>query len=129
MSLPNAALVPPGIAPAEIVGPRPVPGLPGSAVPASRFGDVLASRAGAVQFSKHALQRVERRNIDVSPATLARLDGGVNRAAAKGSRDAVVLVDRTAFVVSVANRTVITAVGADQMKDQVFTNIDSAVIA
>ena len=48
--------------------------------------------------------------------------------AAKGARDALVLIDGTAFVVSVRNRTVITAVGADQMRDRVFTNIDSAVI-
>jgi len=53
----------------------------------------------------------------------------VGRAASKGSRDSLVLVDGTAFVVSVSNRTVITAVGSEQMKDNVFTNIDSAVIA
>ena len=57
-----------------------------------------------------------------------RLEDGVSRAAAKGAREALVLVDGTAFVVSVRNRTVITAVGADQMRDRVFTNIDSAVI-
>jgi flagellar operon protein len=59
---------------------------------------------------------------------MARLSEGVSKAAAKGSRDALVLVDSTAFVVSVQNRTVITAVGADNMRDRVFTNIDSAVI-
>jgi flagellar operon protein len=82
-----------------------------------------------VQFSKHATQRVERRQLDVGPERLQRLADGVERAAGKGAKDAVVLVDDTAFVVSVANRPVITAVGRDQLKDQVFTNIDSAVIA
>jgi flagellar operon protein len=82
-----------------------------------------------VQFSKHAVQRLERRNLAVDAATLQRLQDGVDRAAGKGARDAVVLVDDAAFVVSVRNRTVITAVGKDQMKDHVFTNIDSAVIA
>jgi flagellar operon protein len=60
---------------------------------------------------------------------LARLDGGLARAAAKGARDSLVLVDQTAFVVSVPNRTVITAVDREHMREQVFTNIDSAVIA
>ena len=64
-----------------------------------------------------------------TPRTLGRLSEGVGRAASKGSRDSLVLVDGTAFVVSVSNRTVITAVGSEHMKDNVFTNIDSAVIA
>ncbi len=96
------------------------------------FADVLRETQGgpqAIQFSKHALQRLERRQLEVDGATLGRLGDGLDRAAGKGSRDAVVLVDDTAFVVSVKNRTVITAVGRDQMKDHVFTNIDSAVIA
>jgi flagellar operon protein len=82
-----------------------------------------------VQFSGHALQRIERRQIDVSPQTLVRLQEGVARAAGKGARESVVLVDGTAFVVSVKNRTVITAVDPGHMRDHVFTNIDSAVIA
>ena len=72
-----------------------------------------------------ALKRVRR----ASPATLARLGDGVDRAAGKGARASVVFVDATAFVVSVPNRTVITAVDREHMKQQVFTNIDSAVIA
>ncbi|MGA2013874.1 MAG: flagellar biosynthesis protein, partial [Solirubrobacteraceae bacterium] len=60
---------------------------------------------------------------------LQRLAGGMSRAAGKGSRDAVVFVDSTAFVVSVPNNTVITAVGSEHMREHVFTNIDSAVIA
>ena len=60
---------------------------------------------------------------------MARLGDGVDRAAAKGSRDSLVLVDQTAFVVSVRNRTVITAVDREHMREQVFTNIDSAVIS
>jgi flagellar operon protein len=121
----NPALLPPGLAPA---------GRPAGTTPANLAGPSFASVLGATQsqpvtFSGHALQRVERRGIDTSPATLARLSDGVDRAAAKGARASVVLVDATAFVVSVPNRTVITAVDRDHMKQQVFTNIDSAVIA
>ncbi|HEY6780206.1 MAG TPA: TIGR02530 family flagellar biosynthesis protein [Thermoleophilaceae bacterium] len=82
-----------------------------------------------LQFSKHALQRVERRGIQLEGQTLERLQSGVDRAAAKGSRDSVVFLDGTAFVVSVKNRTVVTAVDTEHMREQVFTNIDSAVIA
>ncbi len=85
--------------------------------------------AAPLQFSRHALARIQRRGIALDASTLGRLSEGVGRAASKGSRDSLVLVDGTAFVVSVSNRTVITAVGAEHMKDNVFTNIDSAVIA
>jgi flagellar operon protein len=95
------------------------------------FGDVLASKlqSGPLRFSSHALQRIERRGIPVDDSTVARLDGAVKLAASKGARDSLVLVDQTAFVVSVPNRTVITAVDQEHMREQVFTNIDSAVIA
>lgn len=95
------------------------------------FADALkqAGSEQSLQFSKHALARVERRGIALDQSTLGRLSDGVARAAGKGSRDSLVLVDGTAFVVSVANRTVITAVDSEHMKENVFTNIDSAVIA
>jgi flagellar operon protein len=82
-----------------------------------------------LRFSKHALARAQRRGISLDPATLGRLSEGVGRAAGKGSRDSVVLVDGTAFVVSVNSRTVVTAVGSQHMREHVFTNVDSAVIA
>ena len=129
----NPALVPPGVGGPAPVRPRTAPVRPSVQAPQGpSFADVLRDKTGAaqpVQFSKHAVQRLERRQLAVDPASLQRLQDGVDRAAGKGARDAVVLVDDTAFVVSVRNRTVITAVGKDQMKDHVFTNIDSAVIA
>jgi flagellar operon protein len=133
----NPALVPPGIGPAHPTAPvrqpiQPVRPQQPVAPQGPAFADVLrdaAATTDGVQFSKHALQRLERRGLSVDGTAMERLNEGVSRAAGKGARDAVVLVDETAFVVSVRNRTVITAVGRDQMKDQVFTNIDSAVIA
>ncbi len=117
-----ALLSPVGAAPAEEGRP---------AAPASNaFAGVLrTSTAQAVSFSQHALQRIQRRGIDVSPQTLHRLQDGVGRAAGKGARDSVVFVNGTAFVVSISNKTVITAVDQAHMRDFVFTNIDSAVIA
>lgn len=128
----NPALVPPGVSAPTQVAVRSQPVRPSVQTPQGpAFADVLRDTAGTkpVTFSKHAVQRLERRNLAVDQTVMQRLQDGVDRAAGKGARDAVVLVDDTAFVVSVSNRTVVTAVGRDQMKDHVFTNIDSAVIA
>jgi flagellar operon protein len=139
----NPALIPPGGLGAPSTPPaggaggvNPADGAarktPPGAAPGPSFAEALSqASAGAepLQFSRHALARVQRRGIELDSATLGRLSEGVGRAAGKGSRDSLVLVDGTAFVVSVSNRTVITAVGSEQMKDNVFTNIDSAVIA
>ncbi len=157
--LANAALLPPGALPAGPAGPGaapPVPSAPGPqpggspAPPAGpSFAEVLqktsapavpaaasaapqsagSTTAQPLHFSRHALERVQRRGIDLNQATMNRLHDGVDRAAGKGSRDSVVLVDGTAFVVAVGSRTVVTAVGAEHMREHVFTNIDSAVIA
>lgn len=84
---------------------------------------------GGVRFSAHAQTRLQSRQIALQPDHLDRLQGAVQRAASKGSRDALVLMDDMAMLVSVANRTVITVVDKDNLKQNVFTNIDSAVIA
>jgi flagellar operon protein len=129
--VPNAALVPPGLTGAPAVNRTPPAGASAPADGPS-FADVLADRTAAAQaptFSRHALERVQRRGINLDQPTMQRLTNGMSRAAGKGSRDAVVFVDNTAFVVSVPNNTVITAVGSEHMREQVFTNIDSAVIA
>ena len=127
----NPALAPPGaVDPARRTAPAPGPSVaPALRPPSVAFDDVLAQKTGKLHFSSHALQRVERRGIGLGDEVLGRLQSGVDRAAAKGSRESVVLVDGTAFVVSIRNRTVITAVDQEHMREHVFTNIDSAVIA
>jgi flagellar operon protein len=124
----NSALLPPGVEPIKAPAAAPV-GAP-APLKGPAFSEVLAERVGTVKFSNHALQRVERRGIDLDANnTRARLEAGVERAQSKGARDSVVFVDGTAFVVSVRNKTVITAVDSEHMREHVFTNIDSAVIA
>ena len=126
----NPALVPPGVAPAAPAATRPANGSdPVQKTDGPTFQEIFRREAGRLQFSQHALQRIERRGIDLSDGTLQRLETGAARAASKGSRDSVVFVDGTAFVVSVRNKTVITAVDQEHMREHVFTNIDSAVIA
>lgn len=98
------------------------------------FSQVLADQlnAGAAQaklkFSGHAQQRLASRNIDLTADDLKKIGDAVTRAASKGARESLILTDKAALVVSVPNRTVITAVDPSQMKENIFTNIDSAVI-
>ncbi|TAJ19710.1 MAG: flagellar biosynthesis protein [Dehalococcoidia bacterium] len=100
--------------------PSPSVGTPARAAGAGEFG---------LQFSKHAQKRLEQRGIDLDGARMARLEQAVGQAAAKGSRDSLILLDEMALVVSVQNRTVVTAMDQQSTKEQVFTNIDSVVIA
>ena len=95
------------------------------------FNDVLGElqKPGSLQFSRHALARVQRRELAPTLEQLDRLNQGAELAASKGSRSAAVMVDDLAFVVAVPARTVVTAIDRSQMKEQIFTNIDSAVIA
>jgi flagellar operon protein len=131
-AIPNPAIVPPPsvqpVAPAQ----RTLPGTTTSQaapVKGPSFADVLATTAAAPTFSRHALERLQQRGVDLGEPTVQRLTNGISRAAGKGSRDSVIFVDNTAFVVSVKNNTVITAVPSERMREHVFTNIDSAVIA
>jgi len=124
----NPALVPPGLGPVSGATSS-SPARQAQPLSGPSFQEIFRREAGRLQFSQHALQRIERRGIDLSDGTLGRLEAGAARAASKGSRDSVVFVDGTAFVVSVRNRTVITAVDREHMREHVFTNIDSAVIA
>ncbi len=126
----NPALLPPGLGVTGLAAaPAPARSKPAASGGPS-FAQVLGGQAQtAPRFSRHALDRLGQRGIDLDGPTVARLTDGISRASAKGSRDSVVFVDSTAFVVSVRNNTVITAVDSGHMREQVFTNIDSAVIA
>ncbi len=92
------------------------------------FQQVLQEKLGGVRFSAHAQKRLDARRIRLSEAELARLSQGVNRADAKGARESLILMDQVAFVVSIPNRTVVTAVDSPSTRGAVFTQIDSAVI-
>lgn len=93
------------------------------------FGQVLEKKLqGELKFSQHARQRLQSRNIELGEAEIARLENAVSKAREKGARDSLVLMDNLALVVSIKNNTVITAVDEQSLKENVFTNIDSAVI-
>jgi flagellar operon protein len=122
--------IPPAIAPAA----RPQ-GVPVQIPPTGTgsFRDVLRTAqapaaAPPLKFSAHAQQRLESRNIRLSTDDVAKMNAMADKAAAKGSKQSLFMMRDVAMVVSIANRTVITAVDQSSMKDNVFTNIDSAAI-
>ena len=82
-----------------------------------------------VKFSKHAESRLETRNINLTEEQKNKLNESVNKANAKGVKDSLVLVDDIAFVVNVKDKAVVTVMNKDEMKENVFSNIDGAVIA
>ena len=79
-------------------------------------------------FSKHALEQIQHRDIKLDEAGIKKLNEGVHNARAKGIRESLMLMDNVAYVVSVKNATVITALEAAETKNHVFTNIDGAVV-
>jgi flagellar operon protein len=90
------------------------------------FEDKLASQP--VKFSQHAQERLKARGISVSDVDMKKLVGAVDSVAQKGGKDSLVMLGDSAFVVSVKNRTVVTAMDREAMRGNVFTNIDSAVV-
>jgi flagellar operon protein len=81
-----------------------------------------------LKFSAHATQRLTERKIQLDQATMAKVNEAVDKAAAKGLEDTLILTPNSALIVNVGNRTVITAMDRGQLQGNVFTNIDGAVV-
>ena len=86
-----------------------------------------ATAQAGIKISGHAQTRLASRQITLTGEDVAKVGLAMTRAAAKGSKDSLFLMDKTALVVSIANRTVITAVSRESLKENIFTNIDSAM--
>lgn len=96
----------------------------------SNFNEILKGKINEtsdVKFSKHAQMRLETRNIEISDNQKQKISKALDKAEQKGVRDSLVMVDDIALVVNVKSRTVITAVNSNELKENVFTNIDGAV--
>jgi flagellar operon protein len=89
------------------------------------FAEILSQQ---VKFSAHAIQRLNSRNIELTVNQLEQLRNAVEKAEKKGARESLIIMDNLALVVSIKNKTVITAMDRTTAKENVFTNIDSAVI-
>lgn len=109
-----------------------------SQISTGTFSDLLRQRmeqlgtgqqtAPTVEFSKHAQQRAEERGIEMTDALMSQLAHSVGKAQEKGAKNILVLDAGRAFIVNVPQNRVITAISQDEMRDNVFTNIDGAVL-
>ncbi len=99
------------------------------------FGEILHKQQSqgtqateTVRFSKHAANRLNDRKIELTDEQLERLNDGTKKAGEKGIRDSLVLVDQLAFIVNTKSNTVITAMDQTEADENIYTNIDGAVI-
>lgn len=90
------------------------------------FAQILEQTTSEVKFSKHANERLQSRNIDLSDSQKERLNQAVKTAGEKGIKESLVMLDDLAFIVNVKNNTVVTAMLGGEQK--VFSNIDGAVL-
>lgn len=102
---------------------------PATGATAANLGGMNSVKTpGSVKFSNHAIERMQTRGISYSPEDLAKLSDAVGRAAAKGSKDSLILMKDSALIVSVKNNTVVTVMDKNALKENVFTNIDSTIV-
>lgn len=94
------------------------------------LGKAANAAAGGVnlKFSNHAIERMQSRGISFSPEEMKKVANAVDKAAAKGSKNALLFTDTSAMIVSIKDNTVVTVMDRAAMKDNVFTNIDSTVM-
>ncbi|WP_413288998.1 TIGR02530 family flagellar biosynthesis protein [Bdellovibrio sp. HCB337] len=95
--------------------------------PAKQSAASVAAKDG-IKFSNHAIDRMRTRGITFSPEDISRLSEAVGKAAAKGSKDSLILMNDSALIVSVKNNTVVTVMDKNALKENVFTNIDSTIV-
>lgn len=82
----------------------------------------------SVNFSKHASRRLFSRNIELNEGLIQGIADAIDKAEEKGSKETLILTDDAALIVSIRNRTVVTAFDRDNLRSGVVTSIDSAVI-
>lgn len=93
------------------------------------FEGILREETEKLKFSAHAVERIERRRIEMNGDRIRRLMNAVERAREKGGKEAVIIIDGIALLVSIEKRTVITAIDSGKEGGKVFTQIDSVVLA
>jgi flagellar operon protein len=93
-----------------------------------RISDKVSPKEESLRFSAHAQTRLESRGIHLNGDDMLKLQEAVNKVRDKGSKESLILTDKAAFIVSVKNQTVITAVDRESLKENIFTNIDSTIM-
>lgn len=91
------------------------------------FREALDRQMTAISFSKHANHRAAERNIHVTESDLSRLGDACEQARGKGVKDALIMLNDSAFIVNAPRRIVVTVIDKKEMQSNVITNIDGAV--
>ena len=81
-----------------------------------------------LKFSNHAIDRMQARGVRFSPEEMSRIESAVGKAEAKGAKNTLLLTDSAAMIVSIKDKTVVTVMDKTNLKENVFTNIDSTVV-
>ncbi|MEY8415754.1 TIGR02530 family flagellar biosynthesis protein [Tissierella praeacuta] len=95
------------------------------------FGQILEkiqNKDEEIKFSKHATERLNSREMNLTMDEINRLKSAFCKAESKGVKDALILMDDKAFIANINKKTIITTVNKEQLKENIFTNIDGAVI-
>ena len=122
------------VTPVPKTGPAAPAAAAGTGAPVKSFQEYMLERLRQqaprekVTLSAHAAQRLQSRNLELTGPDMENLEKAVDRAAAKGARDSLVLLKNLALVVNIQNRVVITAMDGNSLKENIVTNIDSALI-
>lgn len=99
-------------------------------VPKSNFDDLLKleKQRQNIKFSKHAVERMQIRDISLDNVEMTKIEEAIDKASKKGVKEALILMDDKAFIASIKNKTIVTTVSKEQLKNNIFTNIDGAII-
>lgn len=93
------------------------------------FNNIFQEEFEKVKFSNHAMKRLETRNIQLDDNDVNKIQDAVQKAELKGAKDSLVMMNNTAFIINIPNRTVVTALPVGESNENIFTNIDSVVFA
>ncbi|MDR0570150.1 MAG: flagellar biosynthesis protein [Clostridiales Family XIII bacterium] len=92
------------------------------------FRELLDRRLGSdVMLSKHADMRAKERNIAIGEGEMGMLSDACDKASQKGIRDALIVMNDSAFIVNAGSKVVVTVVDKNELKGNIFTNIEGAV--
>ncbi|MBF7096317.1 TIGR02530 family flagellar biosynthesis protein [Alkalibacter mobilis] len=89
------------------------------------FIDSLNKEKSTVKISAHAVQRMDQRQIKLNDEDMIKINDAVETLDKKGAKESLLLYKDAAFIASIRNRTIITAMKDGEL--DTITNIDSAV--
>ena len=94
------------------------------------FEDILKNEKikQNIKFSKHAVERMQVRDINLNNVEITKIEDAINKASIKGVKEALILMDDKAFIANIKSKTIVTTVNREQLKNNIFTNIDGAII-